>query len=88
MYSILSLLSLFTLVKAVPQATSSSNCVGAISSLSDVSAAVQCKTVNINAFTVPAGQTLSLNLLQGTTVNVCECSLVIFFWVELTDESL
>ncbi|KAH0835447.1 hypothetical protein J3R83DRAFT_9080 [Lanmaoa asiatica] len=63
-------LTLFTLAEAVPQATSSGNCVGTISSLSDVSAAVQCTTVNINAFTVPAGKTFSLDLLQGTTVNV------------------
>lgn len=49
-----------------------SNCVGTISSLDDVSNAVACTTVNINAFTVPAGKTLELNLLDGTTVNVCE----------------
>ncbi|KAF8547514.1 pectin lyase-like protein [Imleria badia] len=73
MYSFLALLSLFNLAKAVSQATSSrrsSNCVGTISSLSDVSAAIQCNTVNINAFTVPAGNTFRLDLLQGTTVNV------------------
>ncbi|KAF8415331.1 hypothetical protein L210DRAFT_2727394 [Boletus edulis BED1] len=31
---------------------------------------VQCTTVNIDAFTVPAGQTFNLDLLEGTTVNV------------------
>ena len=72
MFPFLVLISLFTLAKAVPQATPSSRCVGTISSLSDVNAAVQCTTVNINAFTVPAGETFSLDLLQGTTVNVCE----------------
>ena len=72
MFPFITLVSFFTLAKAVPQATSSSNCVGAISSLSDVSAAVQCTTVNINGFTVPAGETFNLNLLQGTTVNVCK----------------
>lgn len=72
MFSFLALLPLFTLTRAVPQATSSNNCVGAISSLNDVSDAVRCTKVNINAFTVPAGQTFSLALLQGTTVNVCE----------------
>jgi polygalacturonase len=72
MFPLLTLISFFTLAKAVPQATSSGNCVGTISSLSDVSAAVQCTTVNINTFTVPAGKTFSLNLLQGTIVNVCE----------------
>ncbi|KIK97830.1 glycoside hydrolase family 28 protein [Paxillus rubicundulus Ve08.2h10] len=62
--------SLFIFLTAAPQATSSSNCTGTISSLSDVSTAVQCTTVNINAFTVPAGQTFNLDLLHGTTVNV------------------
>jgi len=70
MFTFITLVSFITLAKAVPQATSSSNCVGTISSLSDVSAAVKCTTVNINAFTVPAGETFSLDLLQGTTVNV------------------
>ncbi|KAG7094446.1 hypothetical protein E1B28_008042 [Marasmius oreades] len=46
------------------------DCVGTISSLSDVAEAVKCTTVNINSFTVPGGQALTLNLLQGTTVNM------------------
>lgn len=71
MFTFLTLFSLVTLAKAIPQAAPSSRCVGAISSLSDVSDAVQCTTVDINAFTVPAGKTFSLDLLQGTTVNVC-----------------
>ncbi|KAG9312417.1 pectin lyase fold/virulence factor [Chiua virens] len=62
--------SLLTLVNATPQAASSRRCTGTISSLSDINSAVQCTTVNINAFTVPAGKTFSLNLLHGTTVNV------------------
>lgn len=45
-------------------------CTGTISSLSDVSAAVACTTVNINSFTVPGGEALTLNLLTGTTVNM------------------
>ncbi|KIJ19579.1 polygalacturonase [Paxillus involutus ATCC 200175] len=65
-----SLASLFILAKAAPQATPSSDCTGTISSLSDVRTAVQCTTVNINAFTVPAGETFNLDLLNGTTVNV------------------
>ncbi|KAG0703397.1 glycoside hydrolase family 28 protein [Suillus ampliporus] len=57
--------------KACPAATAaSSSCVGTISSLNDVSSAVKCTTVNINAFTVPAGKTFELQLLAGTTVNV------------------
>lgn len=51
-------------------AVGSSSCIGTISSLNDVSSAVQCTTVNINAFTVPAGKTFGLQLLDGTTVNV------------------
>ncbi|GLB45094.1 putative glycosyl hydrolases family 28 [Lyophyllum shimeji] len=43
---------------------------GTINSLADVAAAVQCTTVNINSFTVPAGQALTLNLATGTTVNL------------------
>ncbi|KAF9225462.1 glycoside hydrolase family 28 protein [Gyrodon lividus] len=66
------LASLSTLAKAAPAPDhkSSSGCIGTISSLSDVSTAVLCTTVNINAFTVPAGETFNLDLLDGTTVNV------------------
>ncbi|KAJ7594578.1 polygalacturonase [Mycena floridula] len=49
---------------------SSLACTGTISSLADVTAAVACTTVNINSFTVPAGQGFTLNLLTGTTVNM------------------
>ncbi|KAI0045654.1 glycoside hydrolase family 28 protein [Auriscalpium vulgare] len=45
-------------------------CTGSIYSLSDVSSAVQCTTVNIYKFTVPAGQTFSLTLATETTVNM------------------
>ncbi|KAI0045656.1 glycoside hydrolase family 28 protein [Auriscalpium vulgare] len=45
-------------------------CVGSIYSLSDVASAVQCTTVNIHSFTVPAGQTFSLTLANGTSVNM------------------
>ncbi|KAG8878348.1 hypothetical protein FRB98_006270 [Tulasnella sp. 332] len=45
-------------------------CTGTISSLDDVSAAVECTTVTINAFTVPAGEQFLLDLADGTTVNV------------------
>lgn len=47
-------------------------CTGTISSLNDVAAAVKCTTVNINSFTVPAGQTFSLSLASGSTVNMCK----------------
>jgi polygalacturonase len=49
-------------------------CTGTISSLSDVAAAVTCTTINVNGFTVTAGQTFTLNLLAGTTVNIRESS--------------
>lgn len=38
--------------------------------MSDVSAAVKCTTVNINSFTVPAGETFNLSLEDNTTVNM------------------
>lgn len=50
----------------------STACTGTISSLDDVSDAVKCTTVNINAFTVPAGETFNLELATGTTVNMSE----------------
>ncbi|KAG2128451.1 glycoside hydrolase [Suillus cothurnatus] len=64
-----SLVALGFLVAGIA-AASSSSCIGTISSLDDVSSAIECTTVNINAFTVPAGQTFKLQLLDGTTVNV------------------
>lgn len=48
----------------------SATCTGTISSLDDVSDAVKCTTVNINSFTVPAGETFDLELASGTTVNM------------------
>lgn len=47
-------------------------CTGSISSLDDVADAVACATVNINSFTVTAGKSFSLSLLEGTTVNIRE----------------
>ncbi|KAF8608335.1 endo-polygalacturonase PG2 [Ceratobasidium sp. AG-I] len=47
-----------------------SRCTGIIASLDDVAAAEKCTTININAFTVPAGKTFALTLLSGTTVNM------------------
>ncbi|KZT19919.1 glycoside hydrolase family 28 protein [Neolentinus lepideus HHB14362 ss-1] len=48
----------------------SSDCVGTIASLSDVASAQKCSTVNINAFTVPAGEGFTLSLVNGATVNL------------------
>ncbi|CAE6377663.1 unnamed protein product [Rhizoctonia solani] len=47
-----------------------SRCTGTISSLNDVAAAQKCTTINIKTFTVPAGKTFNLSLLDGTTVNL------------------
>ena len=58
-------------------APSASSCTGTISSMSDVSSAVKCTTVNINSFTVPAGETFELDLAEGTTVNM---SKRLVFW--------
>ncbi|TFK54345.1 endo-polygalacturonase PG1 [Heliocybe sulcata] len=51
----------------VPRASS---CTGTISSLSDVSSAQKCATVNINGFTVPGGSGFTLSLVDGATVNL------------------
>ncbi|THH01440.1 hypothetical protein EW145_g6915 [Phellinidium pouzarii] len=45
-------------------------CTATISSLSDVDAAKDCTTVNINGFTVPAGEGFTLSLATGSTVNL------------------
>ncbi|KAF8813935.1 polygalacturonase [Phlegmacium glaucopus] len=45
-------------------------CSANISSLSDVANAVKCTTITLNGFTVPAGKTLSLPLVNGTTVTM------------------
>lgn len=45
-------------------------CTGTISSLSDVAAAIKCTTININSFTVPAGETFTLSCTTGATVDV------------------
>ncbi|QRW22837.1 polygalacturonase [Rhizoctonia solani] len=55
------------LVAAVP---TGKRCTGTISSLNDVAAAQKCTTININAFTVPAGKTFAISALDGTTVNM------------------
>lgn len=69
-----SLLHIFLLLISLAEtAYSQSSCTGAISSLDDVADAVACTTVNIDSFTVTAGKSFSLSLLEGTTVNVCMC---------------
>ncbi|KAF8599648.1 endo-polygalacturonase PG1 [Ceratobasidium sp. AG-I] len=62
----LSLLSLAPVLLASPV----ERCTGTISSLADVASAIQCTTININSFTVPAGQTFQLDAPSGATVNM------------------
>lgn len=64
------LVALLAFVPFIAAAPAASACTGTIASLDDVSAAVKCKTVVINAFTVPAGKTFDLPLLDGTTVTM------------------
>ncbi|KAF8734549.1 Terpenoid cyclases Protein prenyltransferase, partial [Rhizoctonia solani] len=51
-------------------ATPVSRCTGTITSLDDVAAAQKCTTVTIKGFTVPAGKTFELSLLDNTVVNM------------------
>lgn len=50
-----------------------SDCTGTIASLDDIDDAVECTTVNIESFTVPAGETFEIELADGTTVNLGRC---------------
>jgi galacturan 1,4-alpha-galacturonidase len=47
-------------------------CTGTIASLDDVASAQKCATVNIKSFTVPAGKTFELDLVDNAVVNVRE----------------
>ena len=64
MFAYLSLLVLAFVNRA------SAACTATINSLDDVSGAASCSTVNINGFTVPAGQGFTLSLATGATVNM------------------
>ncbi|TFY82768.1 hypothetical protein EWM64_g1244 [Hericium alpestre] len=55
------------------------DCTGTISSMDDVDDAVKCTTVNINSFTVPAGETFNLDLADSTTVNMRKPLMHFFF---------
>ena len=70
MSAFLRLAALLAVVQAVFAAPAATDCTGSISSLDDVDDAVKCTTVNINMFTVPAGETFNLDLADGTTVNM------------------
>ncbi|KAF9050181.1 endo-polygalacturonase PG1 [Panaeolus papilionaceus] len=62
--------STFVFTALVLTRLSNAACVGTINSLNDVVAAVKCTTVNLNGFSVPGGQALTLDLQTGTTVNM------------------
>ncbi|KAF9568224.1 endo-polygalacturonase PG1 [Agrocybe pediades] len=66
----LSTLSIISSCLVVILNAATTPCVGTISSVDDVTDAVKCTTVNLESFTVPAGQGLTLNLATGTTVNM------------------
>jgi len=68
MLSALIVLASTLLVGHVQAATTP--CTATINSLSDVSAAEKCTTVNINGFTVPAGEGFTLSLAENTVVNL------------------
>ncbi|KZV69803.1 glycoside hydrolase family 28 protein [Peniophora sp. CONT] len=71
MRSFTTLLSFAVLATAHPVLDArAADCTGTISSLNDVAAAIKCTTITINAFTVTAGKTFELDLLDGTTVNM------------------
>jgi len=76
----LSLLSFLAQVSAIPAAPKNTTlnaprkigkrCTGEIQSLSDVAAAEECTTIVIGGFTVPAGETFSLNPPDGAQVSL------------------
>ncbi|CDO68615.1 Glycoside Hydrolase Family 28 protein [Trametes cinnabarina] len=70
MSSFVRLAALLVFSRVLLAAPAASDCTGTISSLDDVDDAVKCTTVNINSFTVPAGETFNLDLADGTTVNM------------------
>ncbi|KAJ7156272.1 endo-polygalacturonase PG1 [Mycena filopes] len=55
---------------ADPPAPMAKRCTGTINSLADVAAAQVCTTIIINAFTVPGGQTFTINAATGATITM------------------
>lgn len=68
------MLALLSLPVLVFVASVEAACTATINSLSDVAAAASCTAVNINGFTVPAGEGFTLALATGATVNLSESS--------------
>lgn len=68
---LLNLLFALSVCVAVPnRRASGSDCTGTIASLDDIDDAVECTTVNIESFTVPAGKTFEINLADNSIVNL------------------
>jgi polygalacturonase len=65
------LVTLLALAGRAAAAPLGKRCTGTIASLNDVANAVKCQTIVINSFTVPAGETFSLNVLQDTSITMC-----------------
>ncbi|KAJ7927792.1 glycoside hydrolase [Mycena leptocephala] len=53
-----------------PPAPMAKRCTGMISSLADVAAAQVCTTIIINSFTVPGGQTFTINAAASATITM------------------
>jgi polygalacturonase len=73
MASMLLALLPLVLTNAVGAAPSSTGCTGTINSLSSIAAAVECTTIVIDAFTVPAGETFSMTVLSGSSITMGMC---------------
>ena len=57
---------------AAPKSKRASDCTTTINSIDDAANAGDCTTVEINSFTVPAGQGFELDLADGSTVNLSQ----------------
>ena len=68
---LLNVLLATSLCLAVPsRRASGKDCTGTIASIDDIDDAVECATVNIESFTVPAGKTFEINLADNSIVNL------------------
>lgn len=71
------MLALVAFLALAASANAAGDCTATISSLDDVDGAQDCTTVNINEFTVPAGEGFDLDLADGTTVNLSKAYIAI-----------
>ena len=66
------LFALVALTSASPSRKRGADCTSTVDSLDDAANVKECTTVVINGFTVPAGETLTLDFADGSTVSVSE----------------